>query len=145
MDHHIGTLRKSLASVGHAEDTAILYHADHGWQLGEHAMWRKMSCFELATRIPFILHVPCKSSTFILQLCCGLPGMTVFDRLLVMTGMKETAGTRSKQLIEMVDVLPTLVELGGLTLPTNETYDGVSLVPIVSGKATSTGKNMSFS
>ena len=28
MDHHIGTLRQSLAAVGHAEDTAILYHAD---------------------------------------------------------------------------------------------------------------------
>lgn len=30
MDHHIGTLRQSLANAGHAEDTAILYHADHG-------------------------------------------------------------------------------------------------------------------
>ena len=62
MDHHIGTLRQSLASVGHSEDTAILYgldlsllriympaidwsisdcryHADHGWQLGEHSMY----------------------------------------------------------------------------------------------------------
>ena len=30
MDDHIGKLRQTLASVGHAEDTAILYHADHG-------------------------------------------------------------------------------------------------------------------
>lgn len=45
-------------------------------------MWRKMSCFELATRVPFILHVP---------------------------WLKETAGTRSKQLVELVDVLPTLL------------------------------------
>ena len=30
-------------------------------------------------------------------------------------------------------------------MPTNETYDGVSLVPLVDGTAKSTGKNMSFS
>jgi arylsulfatase A-like enzyme len=34
--------------------------------------------------------------------------------------MKQTAGTHTRQLTELVDVLPTLVELGGLTLPTNE-------------------------
>lgn len=28
MDDHIGKLRQTLASVGHADDTAILYHAD---------------------------------------------------------------------------------------------------------------------
>merc|ERR1719201_2144805 len=77
-----------------------------------------MSCFELATRVPFILHVP---------------------------WMKETAGTRTKQLVEMVDVLPTLLELGGVEMPANETFDGVSLVPLAAGSATSTGKNMSFS
>ena len=42
-------------------------------------------------------------------------------------------------------VLPTLLELGGVPMPTNETYDGVSLVPLVAGTATTTGKNMSFS
>eukprot|EP01043_Picozoa_sp_COSAG02_P057943 COSAG02_NODE_7125_length_3170_cov_2.337024_2_plen_98_part_00 len=30
-------------------------------------------------------------------------------------------------------------------MPTNETYDGVSLVPLIDGTAKSTGKNMSFS
>ena len=59
--------------------------------------------------------------------------------------MKQTAGTRSKQLTEMIDVLPTLLELGGVPMPTNETYDGVSLVPLVEGTVTTTGKNMSFS
>ena len=90
-------------------------------------------------------------------------------------GMKQTAGTHTKQLTELVDVLPTLIQLGGLTLPTNEvrcliwrsfcssfytnadasqdcsvwvrrqTFDGVSLVPLVAGTVTTTGKNMSFS
>ncbi len=45
-------------------------------QLGEHSVWRKMTCFELGTRVPFILHVP---------------------------WMKETAGSRTLQLTELID------------------------------------------
>jgi arylsulfatase A-like enzyme len=30
----------------------------HGWQLGEHDLWAKMSMFEAATHIPFIMRAP---------------------------------------------------------------------------------------
>ena len=47
---------------------------------------------------------------------------------------------------EYLNRLPGLLqELGGVPMPPNETYDGVSLVPLVDGTAKSTGKNMSFS
>ena len=59
--------------------------------------------------------------------------------------MEQSHGQRTRQLIELIDVLPTLVELTQLSLPTNQTYDGVSLVPLLDGSADNTGKNASFS
>ena len=104
-------------------------------------MWRKMSCFELATRVPFILHVPWMKEVTRKQ----LPSRLKWTGKSQAEVAAQTAGTRTKQLVEMVDVLPTLLELGGVEMPANETFDGVSLVPLAAGSATSTGKNMSFS
>ena len=104
-------------------------------------MWRKMSCFELATRVPFILHVPWMKEVTRKQ----LPSRLKWTEKSQAEVAAQTAGTRTKQLVEMVDVLPTLLELGGVEMPANETFDGVSLVPLAAGSATSTGKNMSFS
>ena len=48
-----------MYSITHRyEDTVILMHADHGYQLGEHGIWEKKSCFDLAVRVPLIMKVP---------------------------------------------------------------------------------------
>ena len=36
------------------------FHADHGYQLGEHNEWEKFTNFELGTRVPLIIRVPWK-------------------------------------------------------------------------------------
>ena len=77
-----------------------------------------MTTFEQGCRVPFLVHVP---------------------------WLEGSHGKRSSQLVEMIDLLPTLVELAGLSLPTNQTYDGVSLVRVLDGSSTRTGKNSSFS
>ena len=77
-----------------------------------------MTTFEQGTRVQFLLHVP---------------------------WLESSHGKRSSQLVEMIDLLPTLVELAGLSLPTNQTYDGVSLVCVLDHSCTRTGKNSSFS
>ena len=41
-----------------AEKTIVVVFGDHGWQLGEHDLWAKMSMFEAATHIPFIMRAP---------------------------------------------------------------------------------------
>ena len=43
------------------------------------------------------------------------------------------AGTRSSALVELVDILPTAAALAGVSLPPAETFDGVSLVPLLNG------------
>jgi arylsulfatase A-like enzyme len=93
------------AYLGRADDTAIVLHGDHGWQLGEHGEWRKMTNFELATRVPLIIVVP---------------WLTLPPR-------------RSSALVELVDIAPTLAGLAGVAMPTDETpFDGTSLLPILS-------------
>jgi len=38
---------------------------------------------------------------------------------------------RCDALVELVDVLPTIAELAGIPLPANETFDGLSLLPLL--------------
>ena len=85
-------------------NAAIVFHSDHGWSLGEQGLWRKFTNFELSTRVPLIISVP----------------------------WMEAQPSQNSNLAELVDVLPTIVELSGVTVPMGEpSYDGTSLVPML--------------
>ena len=114
MDEHLGIFLDALAASSVANTTAVLLHSDHGWQLGEHCEWKKNTNFELAVRVPFMLKVP------------WLPA---------------SMGTRTPALVELVDIAPTLAELAGAPLPSNESFDGVSLVPLLLGAAEALGES----
>lgn len=100
-DAQIGRVIAELQRLGLRERTIIVLWGDHGWHLGEHAMWNKHSNFEVATRSPLIISVP---------------------------GQKR-AGIRTKALVEFVDIYPTLAELARLPLPPD--LEGMSLVPVI--------------
>ena len=85
-DAQIGKVIKELDNQGFADNTIIVLWSDHGWQLGEHNEWCKHTNFEDAVHVPFLLHVP---------------GMT--DK-----------GMRSKALVELVDIFPSITELAGI-------------------------------
>ena len=57
-DYIIGMLIDTLDELQVAEKTIVVVFGDHGWQLGEHDLWAKMSMFEAATHIPFIMRAP---------------------------------------------------------------------------------------
>ena len=88
IDAQVGLLMQTLADCGVAEDTIICFWGDHGWHLGEHGHWGKLTNYEDAARAPLIISAP------------GLPG----DR-------------RVTALTEFIDVYPTLCELAGLPIP----------------------------
>ncbi len=88
-DALIGEVINEMTSLGLADDTVIVLWGDHGWQLGEHNHWCKMSNFEDATRVPFMLRVP---------------GVT--DK-----------GMRTSALVELIDIFPTITELAGIKVP----------------------------
>jgi len=89
MDAQVGKLLDALKKNGQEDNTIVLFMSDHGWNLGEHECWQKLSLFEDSIRTPLIISVP---------------------------GMK-TAGKKCMRIIEHTDIYPTLVELCGFDAP----------------------------
>jgi iduronate 2-sulfatase len=87
VDAQIGKLLVELEQSGRLENTVVVLWADHGWHLGEHSAWSKMTNFEIATRVPFIIAAPGVDSA------------------------------RTQNLAELVDLYPTLCELAGVKPP----------------------------
>ena len=58
LDDAVGAILATLAECGFAEDTAVLFLADHGDLLGEHGLWFKMSFREASGRVPLWFAVP---------------------------------------------------------------------------------------
>lgn len=101
MDVQLGRVLDELDRLGLRENTLIVLWGDHGYHLGENGLFTKMTNFEFGTRVPLLV---------------SLPGM-------------KAAGQRSRALVELVDLYPTLAELCGLPLP--EHLEGTSLAPLL--------------
>lgn len=99
-DALIGQLLDELDRLKITDDTIVVLWGDHGWNLGEHTLWCKHSCYETSMHIPLIIRVP------------GVKG-----------------GQRRTQLVESIDVYPTLCELAGLPLPSH--LQGRSLATVL--------------
>ena len=116
----VGRIVDRLESTGLADNTMLIFHGDHGWNLGDHGMWCKQSNFETTTRAPLLFYVPWLPQTF---------------------------GVRTNAMVEMVDVMPTALALMGLTetvLDRHE-WDGVSFDALLTDPSQSVWKNATFS
>ncbi|WP_193214576.1 sulfatase-like hydrolase/transferase [Luteolibacter marinus] len=89
VDAQIGRLLEALKASGLAENTVVVLWSDHGYKLGEHNGWGKMTNFEIDTRVPFIIRDP----------------------------RAKRAGQRCGQIVETLDLFPTLCELAGVAAP----------------------------
>jgi iduronate 2-sulfatase len=100
-DAQIGKILKKLKETGADKNTIIVLWGDHGWNLGEHAIWGKHNLFEEGLRSPLIIAYP---------------------------GMKKQ-GKKTNAIVEASDIFPTLCDLTKSPIP--DFVKGVSLVPIL--------------
>lgn len=106
IDHQINRFVESLREFGLHENTYMLFVSDHGEMMGDHHMFRKSMPYEGSARVPLILKGPRKSGI--------LPGAAC-DRV-----------------VELRDVMPTLLDCAGLPVP--ESVEGQSVLPLARGE-----------
>jgi choline-sulfatase len=85
LDGLIGRVLETLEDLGLADNTLVVYSSDHGDQLGERGLWWKQTFFDESAKVPLIMAWP---------------------RML-------PAGERRAQVVNLLDVGPTLLEAAG--------------------------------
>jgi N-acetylglucosamine-6-sulfatase len=106
VDDSICRLLDCLKEMGQAQSTLVLYMGDNGFCLGEHGLIDKRHMYEPSMRVPLLAYCP-----------------EVIK-----------PGTRVTQLVQNIDIAPTILEAAGAEPPLG--MDGQSFLPLLQGKAT---------
>ena len=61
MDAMVGKVLKTLKETGLDKNTIVIFTSDHGYHLGEHDFWAKVSLHEESVVVPLIIKAPGKS------------------------------------------------------------------------------------
>jgi choline-sulfatase len=96
MDREIGRILKSLKKSGRADNTYVVFTADHGLSVGQHGLMGKQNPYEHSIRMPFMISGP---------------------------GIAKNVTVAEK--IYMQSVYPTTCELAGLNVPKTVDFKSV--------------------
>ncbi len=98
MDALTGKVVKALEKSGQRDNTIVIFTSDHGYHLGEHDLWSKVSIHEESAQVPLIICVPGKQPAV-----CN-------------------------SLVELLDLYPTVSTLCGLQVPGNVQGRNISVM-----------------
>jgi iduronate 2-sulfatase len=101
IDTQIKLVLDALDKSGHRDDTIVVFTSDHGYHLGDHFLWGKVTLFDIGAKVPFIVRAP---------------GLT-------------KPGTTSQAMVELIDIYPTVADVTGLKAPDH--LQGASLRPLL--------------
>ncbi|MCA9139542.1 MAG: sulfatase-like hydrolase/transferase, partial [Planctomycetales bacterium] len=87
MDAQVGKVLAALKSSGQEDNTIVVFTSDHGYHLGEHDFWAKVSLRDESAGVPLIIRVPGKKPAV-----CN-------------------------SFVELLDLYPTVASLCGLEIP----------------------------
>lgn len=97
LDEEVGKVLAALGKSEVADNTVVIYTADHGEDLGEHGMWFKNCMFEQGARVPLIVSWP----------------------------KRWKGGQARSQACSLVDLVQTIADLGGTKAPKD--WNGASM------------------
>lgn len=92
MDAQVGKVLAALKQAGLDDNTIVIFTSDHGYHLGEHDFWAKVSLREESAAVPLIISVPgkppavCDSLVELLDLyptlasLCELDAPAIFEK-----------------------------------------------------------------
>ena len=60
MDRQVGKVMQALRDAGLEDRTIVIFTSDHGYHLGEHDFWAKVSLRDESAGVPLIISVPGK-------------------------------------------------------------------------------------
>ena len=101
IDALIGDLVSHLKKIDLYDNTIIVIWGDHGFKLGDHNSWGKMTNYNIDLKVPLIFRYPNQPNT----------------------------GKQTQAITELVDIFPTVCEVAGIEVPTY--MQGGSLVPLM--------------
>ena len=106
VDESLGRLMETLNAMGQLDNTVIVFTSDHGYWYGEHGLNdERRLAYEEGIRIPMLMRYP--------------PMIP--------------AGIRRDEMVQSIDMAPTLLTMAGL-VPGNQ-IEGQSLIPVIKGDA----------
>jgi N-acetylglucosamine-6-sulfatase len=105
LDENIGRILDYLDQRDLAASTLVVYMGDNGFHLGEHGFYDKRDAFETSIRVPLLVRCPA-----LIQ-----------------------PGTKVDQLVQNIDVAPTLMAAMNIQVPEIARMDGASFLPLLEG------------
>jgi len=107
LDENLGRVLDYLDSRNLSDSTLVMYMGDNGFELGEHGFYDKRDAFETSIRVPLLAYAP------------GLI----------------RPGTKITQLVQNIDIGPTVLDLCGVPALKSSNMDGASFLPLLKGQS----------
>ncbi len=105
IDKNVGKIRTFLEENDLADNTIVIYMADHGFFLGEHGFFDKRFMYEESLRTAFIVHWP---------------------------GVVEEGVVNDTDIVSNIDIAGTFLDIAGIEIP--KEVQGESIVPVLQGE-----------
>ena len=106
IDENLGRVIRYLKEHNLAERTLLIYLSDGGFHMGEHGFYDKRAAFEPSIRIPML---------------AWAPGLIA-------------PGTRVTQMVQNIDLAPTVLQAMNIRKPETAEWAGASFLPLLEGR-----------
>lgn len=114
VDAQVGKVMDCLDRLSLWDNTLVIVMGDHGYHLGEHGWWNKVTVFELGARTPLMVWAPGASAN----------------------------GSDSDAIVELLDLYPTVMDYCAVEPPHD--LAGESIRPVLEGNARGSGKDAAY-